>query len=331
MAYRQVEILPIKQAMVWIATFIVVGLLFFLAIPQFKHYESQAEVLLLIYILVALLAPVLLQLRKNNKQQKEYILLCATVYMVFIPLLAQKIVLWLFLLHSKFIGILTIALLVIMLLLLLITLIVLITKCFDKKSARNTNLLFILYSYISIVLMFSSIYFFVTFISDFRDARDKYWYLHDNQAVVVSGSSSESIFNNINRLSFNGMNDRLWSGVDYPMNDISFLDKDIFSYKSRLSRDEFDKVVHYIPENSLKVYLDCIHFSIATITTTGYGDITPRTWFARLVANSETIIGQLLSVLALGMFFTQKATTSPSARQVQRGITTIRLRKPYRR
>jgi len=317
--------------MVWISTFILVGLLFFLAVPQIKHYESQAEKFLLIYILVALIAPVFLHLRRSHKQRKEYILLYATVYMVFIPLIAQKILLWLFSLHSNFIGILTVSLLVIMLLLLLITLILLIAKCFDKKSDRKTNLLFILYSYISIVLMFSSIYFFVTFISDFRDARDKYWYLHYNRDVVVRSSSSESIYNNINKLSFNGMNDRLWSGVDYPMNDISFLDEDILSYKIRLSREEFEKVVQYIPQNSLKVYLDCIHFSIATITTTGYGDITPRTWFSRLIANAETIIGQVLTVLALGMFFTQKEKTYPNYRQVKGGITTLRLRKQYRR
>ena len=307
------------------------GLLFFLAITQFKQYESQAEVLLLIYILVALIAPVLLHFRKNHKQRKEYILLYATVYMVFLPLIAQKMVLKLFLLHADFMGIFTTALLVIMLLLLMITLILLIKKCFDKKSVRNTNLLFIVYSYISIVLMFSSIYFFVIFISDFRDAREKYWYLHDHQVAMTHGSTSENVFNNINRFSFNGMNERLWSGVDYPMNHISALDEDILLYKIRLSRDEFEKVVQYIPQNSFKVYLDCIHFSIATITTTGYGDITPRSWFSRLVANSETIIGQLLTVLALGMFFTQKEQTYPNARPVKRGITMIRLRKPYRR
>lgn len=317
--------------MLGISTFILVGLLFFLAIPQYKQYEFQGGIVLLIYMVVAVIAPVLLHARTSQKQRKEYILLYATVYMVFLPLVAQKILLRLFTLHANFIGIFTIVLLVSMLLLLLLTLILLISKCFDKKSARNTNLLFILYSYISIVLMFSSIYFFVTFISDFRDAREKYWNLHYNQEVVVPGSSAESIFNNINRLSFNGMNDRLWSGVDYPMHDISALDKDLLSYKVRLAKNDFEKVVRYMPENSLKVYLDCIHFSIATITTTGYGDITPRTWFSRLVANSETIIGQLLSVLALGMFFTQKTTTSANPRQVQRGITTIRLRKPYRR
>ena len=58
------------------------------------------------------------------------------------------------------------------------------------------------------------------------------------------------IFNNINNLSFNGMKDRLWSGVDYPMNDISFRDKDVLSYKIRLSRGNFEEVVQYMPENS---------------------------------------------------------------------------------
>ena len=321
----------IKQAMVWISTFILVGLLFFLGMPQITHYEIQREVLALISILVGLSVPVFLHFKKNYKQRKEYMLLYATVYMVFLPLVAQKIVLWLFLLQVDFVGMLTLSLLIIMLLLLLITLILLIGKCFDKKSDRNINLLFIVYSYISIVLMFSSIYFFVTFISDFRDARDKYWHLYYNRDFVIQGSASESIFNNINNLSFSGMKDRLWSGIDYPMNDISFRDKDVLSYKIRLSRTDFEEVVQYMPENSLKVYLDCIHFSITTITTTGYGDITPRTWFAKFIANVETIIGQVLTVLALGMFFTQREKSYPIARHVKRGVTTIRLRTPYKR
>ena len=323
--------MPIKQAMVWISIFIFLGLIFFLGIPQIKHYESQGEVLLLIYIVVALIAPVVLHVRKNHKQRKEYILLYMTVYMVFLPLIAQKILLWLFSIHSNFVGVVTVTLLIIMLLLLLITLILLIAKCFDKKTDRKINLLFILYSYISIVLMFASIYFFVTFVSDFRDAKEKYWHLRDSGNVVAKNSSYENKFNSINRLSFTGMNDRLWSGVDYPMDDISSFDEDILSYKIRLSQEELEKVVRYIPQNSLKVYLDCIHFSIATITTTGYGDITPRTWFAKFTANVETIIGQVLTVLALGMFFTQREKSYPIARHIKRGITMIRLHRPYKR
>jgi len=62
-----------------------------------------------------------------------------------------------------------------------------------------------------------------------------------------------------------------------------------------------------------------------------FGDITPRTWFSKLIANAETIIGQVLTVLALGMFFTQKEKANPKSRQVKQGISAIRLRKQFRR
>ena len=36
-----------------------------------------------------------------------------------------------------------------------------------------------------------------------------------------------------------------------------------------------------------------VHFSFTTLTTLGYGDITPKTRFAAILTNSEAIIGQL--------------------------------------
>ncbi len=110
--------MPIKQGMVWISTFILVGLLLFLGMPQIAHYEIHTEVLVLLSLLLGLSVPVFLHVRKNYKQRKEYMLLYATVYMVFLPLVAQKILLWLFLLQVDFVGMLTLSLLIIMLLLL---------------------------------------------------------------------------------------------------------------------------------------------------------------------------------------------------------------------
>ena len=40
-----------------------------------------------------------------------------------------------------------------------------------------------------------------------------------------------------------------------------------------------------------------LYFSIVTITTVGYGDITPVTRVARAFANLEAVIGQLYLVI----------------------------------
>ena len=46
---------------------------------------------------------------------------------------------------------------------------------------------------------------------------------------------------------------------------------------------------------------DFLYFSFTTITTTGYGDLSPRTGVARSLAVTEMLIGQiyLVSVVAL--------------------------------
>jgi voltage-gated potassium channel Kch len=49
---------------------------------------------------------------------------------------------------------------------------------------------------------------------------------------------------------------------------------------------------------------DLMYFSVTTLTTVGYGDITPLNPFARSLANLEAIIGQLYPAVILGRMIT---------------------------
>jgi len=61
-----------------------------------------------------------------------------------------------------------------------------------------------------------------------------------------------------------------------------------------------------IPADQTRVYFDCLYLSISTITTTGYGDITPLTTLTRLISCLEMLSGQTIVVLALGMWFSSR-------------------------
>jgi voltage-gated potassium channel len=50
---------------------------------------------------------------------------------------------------------------------------------------------------------------------------------------------------------------------------------------------------------------DAIYFSAMTITTVGYGDITPTRILSRALAISEVVLGLVLVVLALGVYLSQ--------------------------
>ncbi|MEI7590764.1 MAG: potassium channel family protein [Deltaproteobacteria bacterium] len=69
------------------------------------------------------------------------------------------------------------------------------------------------------------------------------------------------------------------------------------------ARDNGDRVK---PSNQTHVYFDCFYLSVATITTTGYGDITPLTPLTRLISCLEMLSGQTIVVLALGMWFSSR-------------------------
>lgn len=64
------------------------------------------------------------------------------------------------------------------------------------------------------------------------------------------------------------------------------------------------KSIGYCPTQIITSRLDAFYFSIVTITTLGFGDISPINRIGRFLALSETILGILLIVLVIGSFLT---------------------------
>lgn len=62
-------------------------------------------------------------------------------------------------------------------------------------------------------------------------------------------------------------------------------------------------VVRFIPEASLSIFGDCLHLSVTTMTTVGYGDIVPRSLGARFATDSEAVCNTLLLIFGLGIIF----------------------------
>jgi hypothetical protein len=50
-------------------------------------------------------------------------------------------------------------------------------------------------------------------------------------------------------------------------------------------------------------FQDCIHFSLITSTTVGYGDITPKTPIAKLLVDIQVLISCFLLAFGVGSFF----------------------------
>ncbi len=66
-------------------------------------------------------------------------------------------------------------------------------------------------------------------------------------------------------------------------------------------------LVYFIPETSETPYIDALYFTMATLTTTGFGDITLQTPFGKLFSVFIMVVGVALFVrLAQAIFMPQK-------------------------
>ena len=63
----------------------------------------------------------------------------------------------------------------------------------------------------------------------------------------------------------------------------------------------------------LVVVVDCLHFSVETLSTVGYGDIVPVTWFAKMAVDIQVLMGLGITVLAVGTHFSARKATDAAA------------------
>jgi hypothetical protein len=77
--------------------------------------------------------------------------------------------------------------------------------------------------------------------------------------------------------------------------------------QTNAARYEIGKVVRFLPAAIIPVLFECLHYSIDTIATVGYGDITAGNWIARTVSDVEVASGLILIVFALGVAFSGRS------------------------
>ena len=64
--------------------------------------------------------------------------------------------------------------------------------------------------------------------------------------------------------------------------------------------EEMDYLEHLLLVPPANTLVDCVYYSVVTITTLGYGDIRPSTNLAKIISIVEVLAGLIIVVLALG-------------------------------
>ena len=57
----------------------------------------------------------------------------------------------------------------------------------------------------------------------------------------------------------------------------------------------------YLTQKRRLYFLECFYFSVVTVTTLGYGDITPNFWFVKLAASIQSLLGVAIVAIGFGL------------------------------
>ena len=182
-------------------------------------------------------------------------------------------------------------------------------RAFQKRQSRRERLRLIVLSYFSMIVVFTGAYFSMASVGDYDSAVDHYfYYLSAGQDLATARIQRVNPYPADRLRAFSGIDERLWSTVDdyIPRGIYQGLD-DIERHRAQwAARLAFAGVVRFKQASIQSVVLDSLHLSVMTITTVGYGNIAPRTWYAKLATDLEALTGIVLFVVALGMAFAER-------------------------
>lgn len=188
-----------------------------------------------------------------------------------------------------------IAVLAVLIVVIVLVIALAIVASFQRRETPKKAILTISISYATLIVSFASIYYVLAAISDYDDAIAK---LVDYGATSATSDPGNLPYRDLR--AFKGIDDRLWSGVDWLPDAPN--DRD-YSVKEMRAAARRNQIVRFLPDERAPVFFQCLHLSIATITSTGYGDITPAKPIARLFTDIEMLSGTSLLVVALGIVF----------------------------
>ena len=178
-------------------------------------------------------------------------------------------------------------------------------RALQQRMPRRIQVRVIVHSYACMIVVFTGVYFSMQFVGDYDYAADHYFYYKSGGQDLALGRIERLNPYPDTTLAFTGIKERLWGTVDGYLPRGIYRDlADAEEYRGKwAAQTDFTDIVRFRRQALWPVLGDCLHLSIITITTVGYGNIAPNTWYAKLATNVEALTGTVLVVFALGMLF----------------------------
>ena len=170
-----------------------------------------------------------------------------------------------------------------------------------RSDTKKRMLGVALVAYFCCAVVFAGFYYSIQGLQDENDAELQIIHYQYEAAELSIGTKTQIAPYKSHR-AFNGIEKHFYRNIEDDIPDIT----DRYGKSAESVAEivgQYSKAIEFQPQNRLEVFLDCLHFSIMTITTVGYGDITPRIRIAKIASEIEVLVGLSLFVVALGMIF----------------------------
>lgn len=188
-------------------------------------------------------------------------------------------------------------------------------QSFRQHEFPRTRFRVIVFAYLCMIFVFTGIYFSMAFVADHDYAISCYSHYHYAwQEPSESKSKSAHILPFVAEpRAFTGIDEHLWSTVDDSIGRyLMSFQPDPELYRSQVAQRSYADIVRFRMRAVPDALSDCLHLSVMTITTVGYGNIAPSRWYSKLATDIEALTGTALFVIALGMAFSQWNPSSQS-------------------
>ncbi len=182
-----------------------------------------------------------------------------------------------------------------------------------RRRAAMEGLLVIFTAYMAVMISFAGIYYSFNVISGYQEARD-FADFHVHTATHLENGSIQQVPRRVkDEKAFSGMRHSTWTGLAdearpafwHPSAQVS---ESLLLEAARrhgpwrkgtsLDKTAFQPI--FREEERLPSLLQCLHFSVVTMATVGYGDVNPHKWYSQVAVDMQIVIGQILVVFALG-------------------------------
>lgn len=211
------------------------------------------------------------------------------------------------------------------------------------SMSKIEGLYILILSYVVLIFSFGSGYYTIFWKEDLEDSFHQHIYyssLYNNFDFSTTSFPPNRIGN---KRAFSGIKNRLWTGIeeysehDYFNRNVIAPTSDIFKqiklynskykeqYVSNFKHLNIDEQTisstfwtHYCFMNKWDIFFDCLHYSVVTISTVGYGDIFPQSRAAKVMTDIEIVAGQLLFLFALGVVLGKSSIPKSECDSTQR-------------